>query len=159
LKIPFQQSITCPQIFKITVAKPKKKNLQSFSDYRSRWSKEPQWKKDCGSFLQLFYTVTNDEMWTSIHESPNLKLIITLPEQHYNNLSHTSQLSPYVGPMPMEALMFGLGWVWPAMPLHPYKPLGLLAGALPHCQETCCLSTKSWGQVDNFPAPLGLVAP
>jgi hypothetical protein len=34
---------------------------------------------------------------------------------------------------------------------HPYKPLGLLAGPLPHRQETFCLSTKSWGQVDIFP--------
>jgi hypothetical protein len=45
--------------------------------------------------------------------------------------------------------------VWPrvgeATPPHPYKPLGLLAGPLPHRQETFCLSTKSWGQVDIFP--------
>ena len=32
-----------------------------------------------------------------------------------------------------------------------YKPLGLYAGPLPHRQETSCLSTKSWGQVDTFP--------
>jgi hypothetical protein len=38
-----------------------------------------------------------------------------------------------------------------ATPPHPYKPLGLLAGPLPHRQETFCLSTKSWGQVDIFP--------
>jgi hypothetical protein len=53
------------------------------------------------------------------------------------------QLSPHVRPMPMEALPFGLGWVWPAKPPHPYKPLGLLGGALPHRQETFCISTKS----------------
>jgi hypothetical protein len=38
-----------------------------------------------------------------------------------------------------------------ATPPHSYKPLGLLAGPLPHRQETSCLSTKSWGQVDIFP--------
>jgi hypothetical protein len=38
-----------------------------------------------------------------------------------------------------------------ATPPHPYKPLGFFAGALPHRQETFCLSTKSWGQVDIFP--------
>jgi hypothetical protein len=42
-----------------------------------------------------------------------LKLIIALPEQHYNYLSHTRQLSLHIGPMPMEALPFGLGWVRP----------------------------------------------
>jgi hypothetical protein len=45
--------------------------------------------------------------------------------------------------------------VWPrvgeATPPHPYKPIGLLAGPLPHRQETSCLSTKSWGQVNIFP--------
>ena len=34
---------------------------------------------------------------------------------------------------------------------HPYMPLGLLAGPLPHCQELFCLSTKGWGQVDISP--------
>ena len=38
-----------------------------------------------------------------------------------------------------------------ATPPHPYKPLELYAGPLPHRQETSCLSTKSWGQVDIFP--------
>jgi hypothetical protein len=38
-----------------------------------------------------------------------------------------------------------------ATPPHPYKRLGLLAGPLPHRQETFCLSTKNWGQVDIFP--------
>ena len=38
-----------------------------------------------------------------------------------------------------------------AKPPHPYKPLGLLAGPLLHRQETFCLSTKSWGQLDIFP--------
>ena len=46
-----------------------------------------------------------------------------------------------------------------ATPPHPYKPLGLYTGALPHCQETSCLSTKSWGQVDIFLQLLGLEAP
>ena len=38
-----------------------------------------------------------------------------------------------------------------ATPPHPYKPLRLLAGPLLHHQETFCLSTKSWGQVDILP--------
>jgi hypothetical protein len=50
---------------------------------------------------------------------------------------------------------FGLGWVWrrvglAATPPQPYKPLGLLAGALPHRQETFCFSLKSRGQVGIF---------
>ena len=44
--------------------------------------------------------------------------------------------------------------IWPrvgeATPPHPNKPLGLLARPLPNRQETFCLSTKSWGQVDIF---------
>ena len=81
----------------------------------------------------------------------NLKLIIILPEQHYNNLSHIRQPSSHVWPMPVEVVSFGLEWVWPTTLHHPYKPLGLLAGSLPHRQETFCLSTKSWGQVDIIP--------
>jgi hypothetical protein len=42
-------------------------------------------------------------------------------------------------------------WVGEAIPPHPCKPLGLLAGPLPLRQETFCISTKSWGQVDIFP--------
>jgi hypothetical protein len=79
----------------------------------------------------------------------HLKLIIALPKQHYNYPSHTRQLCLHIGPMPMKALPFGLGGE--ATPPHPYKPLGLLAGPLPHRQETSCLSTKGWGQVDIFP--------
>jgi hypothetical protein len=37
-----------------------------------------------------------------------------------------------------------------ATPPHPYKPLGLFAGPLPCRQETFCISTKSWDQVDIF---------
>jgi hypothetical protein len=37
--------------------KTKKTNLQSFSDCRLRWSKEPQWENDCGSFLPCFLLV------------------------------------------------------------------------------------------------------
>jgi hypothetical protein len=36
-----------------------------------------------------------------------LKLIIALPEQHYNYPSHTRQLCLHIGPMPIEALPFG----------------------------------------------------
>ena len=31
------------------------------------------------------------------------------------------------------------------IPLYQCKPLGLVAGALPRCEETFSLSTKSWG--------------
>ena len=54
--------------------------------------------------------------WCDVDFHPwksNLKLIITLPEQHYNNLSHTRQLCLHSGPMAMEAVPFGLGWVRP----------------------------------------------
>ena len=37
--------------------------------------------------------------------------------------------------MIMEAFPFGHGWVWSATPLHPYKPLGLLAGTVPTVKE------------------------
>jgi hypothetical protein len=90
--------------------------------------------------------------WCEVDFHPwksNLKLIIALPEQHYNYPSHTRQLCLHIGPMPMEALPFGLGGE--ATPPHPYKPLGLLVGPLPYRQQTSCLSTKSWGQVDIFP--------
>ena len=43
----------------------------------------------------------------------NLKLIIALPKQHYNNLNHTGQLCPHIVPVPMETMLFGLGWVQP----------------------------------------------
>jgi hypothetical protein len=56
----------------------------------------------------------------------NLELIIALPEQHYNYPRHTRQLCLHIGPMPMQALPFGLSGE--ATPPHPSKPLGLLAG-------------------------------
>ena len=34
---------------------------------------------------------------------------------------------------------------------HPFKPLGLWVGPLPHRQVTFCPSPKSLGQVDIFP--------
>ena len=44
--------------------------------------------------------------------------------------------------------------VWPRMgeatPPHPYKPLGLMVGPLPHHQVTYCPSPTSWGQVTTF---------
>jgi hypothetical protein len=46
-----------PQNFKYAVATTKKKILQSSSDCRIRWSKEPQWENDCGSFSQYFLLV------------------------------------------------------------------------------------------------------
>ena len=57
---------------------------------------------------------------------------------------------------PCWANVRGGGVVWPwvglaATPPHRYKPLGPLEKPLPHHEETFCLSTKSWGQVDIFP--------
>jgi hypothetical protein len=46
-----------PPLKKNCSCKTKKKILQSFSDCRSRWSKEPQWKNNCSSFLQCFLLV------------------------------------------------------------------------------------------------------
>jgi hypothetical protein len=89
------------------------------------------------------HSVTNDVRWTS-----NLKLIMALPEKHYNYPSHTRQLCLHMGPMPMKALPLGLGGE--ATPPHPYKPPGLLVGPFPHRQKTFCLSTKSGGQVVIF---------
>jgi hypothetical protein len=48
----------------------------------------------------------------------NLKLIIALPEQHYTNPSHTRQLCLHIGPMPVGAMPFQLGWIW-IWPRHP----------------------------------------
>ena len=66
---------------------------------------------------------------------------------------------PHVGSMLVEAMPFGLRWVRLAMLPHLYKPLGRQAGPLPQHQETFCLSTKSWGQVDIFPLAIGVGSP
>ena len=42
---------------------------------------------------------------------------------------------------------------------YPYKPLGVLAGPLPHRQETFYFSIKSWGQIYIFSQPSRLEAP
>jgi hypothetical protein len=46
-----------PPEFQNCSHKTKKTNLQPYSDYRSWWSKEPQWENDCGSFLPCFLLV------------------------------------------------------------------------------------------------------
>jgi hypothetical protein len=43
----------------------------------------------------------------------NIELVIAFPEQHNNYPNHTKQLYLHIGPMPMEALPFGLGWMRP----------------------------------------------
>jgi hypothetical protein len=50
LSKPFQRYITSPQIPKISVGKTQN-NVQSFSDYRASWSKEPQWE------INMFFTM------------------------------------------------------------------------------------------------------
>jgi hypothetical protein len=42
--------------------KIKKTNMQSVSDCRSGWSKEPQWKYNCGSFLLCFLLVLPQDL-------------------------------------------------------------------------------------------------
>jgi len=42
------------KFLKTQLVNRKKQNLSSFNVYRSRWSKEPQWTNDCGSFLPCF---------------------------------------------------------------------------------------------------------
>jgi hypothetical protein len=46
-----------PPKFQNESRKTKKTNPRSFSDCRSRWSKEPQWENDYGSFLPCFLLV------------------------------------------------------------------------------------------------------
>src|ERR1700737_169088 len=91
-------------------------------------------------------------MWTS-----NPMLIIALPEQHYNNPNHTRQLWPHNGPKPMEAVPFRPR-VGEATPPHPYKPLGLSTGPLPHRQETSCLY-QELGPSVHFPLAVGPRSP
>ena len=88
-------------------------------------------------------------MWTFIHESP----ILCWPSRcRSNTITTWTILGNY-------ALTLGQSHegravrprVVGATSPHPYKPLGFWAGPLPHHQETFCLSTKSWGQVDIFP--------
>ena len=49
-----------PPEFQYCNRKTKKTNLQSFSDCRPGWSKEPQWENECGSFLPCFLLVIRD---------------------------------------------------------------------------------------------------
>ena len=60
--------------------------------------------------------------------------------------------------MPVEAVLFGLKWIWLATLPHPNKHVQILAENLSHRQKTLYLYTKSWGQVDIFSKPLGLEA-
>jgi hypothetical protein len=46
-----------PPEFQNCNCKTKKTSMQSFSGCKSRWSKEPQWENDCGSFLHCFLLV------------------------------------------------------------------------------------------------------
>ena len=90
-------------------------------------------------------SVTNGVTWTSIHGSP----ILNWSSHCWNNTTTTRAiLGNYASAHGGRAVR---PWVKEATPPHSYKLLELLAGALPHRQETFCLSTKSWGQVDIFP--------
>jgi hypothetical protein len=55
-----------PLEFQTFSHKTKKTNLQSFSDCRSGWSKEPQWENDYGSFLPCFLLVKIGFNWHSL---------------------------------------------------------------------------------------------
>ena len=37
--------------------------MQSFTNYKSWWSKEPHWEKDCGSFLPCSLLVNVEGIW------------------------------------------------------------------------------------------------
>ena len=89
----------------------------------------------------------------------SLKSVIALPEQHYNNPNHTRQTCPHVGPMPVEAVPFGLIWIWPAMPSHPYKTLGLWTRSLRHRQETFLSLSEELGPSRHFPLAIGTRSP
>ena len=54
-----------------------------------------------------------------------IELIIMMPKQHYNYPKHSSQVCS--------------GWGRLATSPHPYKPLRLYAGPLPHRQVTKCV--------------------
>ena len=90
--------------------------------------------------------------WCNVDFHPwksNLKLIIALPERHYNYPSHSRQLClTWTNALGGRVIRPGVGEA--TLP-YPYKLLGLLAGALPYRQETFSLSTKSGAQVDIFP--------
>ena len=54
LENTFPMVYSMPSEFQICSRKPKNTNMQSFSDCKSRWSKELQWENDCCSFLPCF---------------------------------------------------------------------------------------------------------
>ena len=61
--------------------------------------------------------------------------------------------------MPVEVMLFGLGWVRLATLPHPYKPLGLWVVPLPHCQVTFLFLSQGLGPSRHFPLANGARSP
>jgi hypothetical protein len=78
-------------------------------------------------------------------------LIIVLPEQHYRNLDHIRQLCLHVGPMPVEAVPFGLGWVWLATPPHSIKVSRTFCKALTPPSRNLLSLYQELGPSRHFP--------
>ena len=45
-----------PKFLKLHLVNKNKVKIESFNECKSRWSKEPQWTNDCGSFFTMFST-------------------------------------------------------------------------------------------------------
>jgi hypothetical protein len=73
--IPLERLFQDPKKKQNCSHQTKMKNLQSFSDCRSGWSKEPQWKNDCGSFSQCFLLVQVPLMPTSSNMEAKSQLL------------------------------------------------------------------------------------
>jgi hypothetical protein len=97
-------------------------------------------------------SVTNDVRWTpTLSWSSHCRSNTTTTRAIISNYGFT------LGQCPWRHCRSASGGE--TTPHHPYKPLGLLAGPLPHHQVTSCLSTKSRGQVDIFPLAAGVRNP
>jgi hypothetical protein len=102
-------------------------------------------------------SVTNGVRWTSIHGSPPLSW-----SSHCRSNTTTTQstLGNYAFPMgqcPWKPCRWASGGE--ATPPHPYKLLGLLAGPLPHRQDTLLSLSQELGPSRHFPLAAGSRSP
>ena len=74
----------------------------------------------------------------------------------HNNLSHTRQLCPHVGPM--KAMLFGFVWVRPATLPHLYKTLGFFRARSPLSSNILSMYQK-WGPNRHYPIVVGAGSP
>ena len=96
-------------------------------------------------------------MWTSIHGSPILNWLSHCRSNTSSTRAILGNYASTLGQCPWRTCRSASGGE--ATPPHPYKLLELVAGSLLHRQETFCLSTKSWGQIDIFPLAVGARSP